>query len=311
MRNLVLFFLIITCTKVVFSQNDIEVTYTRNTNNSVQFNYNKKVPGSYFLTIEFDVLENSNNSMSVERVVKNASGILLTLKPIDERNGISFSYRIKYTQGNPYPKVNKKVSYFLPFQTGRKIKIMEASDLGEKYFGSKKPIGWKSFLVISNTPDTIYAMRRGQVIHIKNEYDKDVKFNKLYTSARNAIIIEHEDGTYALYQGFNKDEIFVKPGQEVYPHTVLGTLEKFNKGNYRFDFNIFHFLNNLLDEKESTLKDRNYKIKFLDPVFFVNNKNVKLQPGEVYNVSINEKLITQEFSNREKKKYQKNPELFE
>jgi hypothetical protein len=183
--------------------------------------------------------------------------------------------------------------------------------VGEKYFGSKKPIDWKSFIVYSNELDTIYSMRKGVVIEVIDKYINDAELNKAFTSERNYILIEHIDRSYASYKGFHKNQIFVKLGQKVYPHTVLGKLEKFNKTNYRLDFNTFHYLENLLDDKKSTLKNRNHKTKYLNPNFFTDNINKKIESRESYNVSFNEEIKLQEFSRREKKKYKKKPNTFE
>lgn len=194
----------------------------------------------------------------------------------------------------------------LPFKAGKSIEIIEASNVGGKYFGSEKPIDWKSFIVYSNESDTIFSMRKGIVIKIIDEYENDDKVNKTYTSDKNRILIEHEDGSYAAYKGFDKNKIFVKLGKEVYPHTTLGQLEKFNITNYRLDFNVFYYLENLLDDTKSTLKNRNYKAKYLNPIFFTDNQNTKIKSGENYKVSYNQEIKLQEFSKIEKKKYKKN-----
>ena len=240
----------------------IEIITERKPDNSVNFSYVKNVPGSYTVRIELNSLENCYNNKTQENIIKYKAGNLFTLHPEDRDRGISFSYSVRYVLGNSNPKVDNDIVYALPFKTGKVIKIREASDIGETYFGSEKPMGWKSFVVYTNEPDTIYAMRRGVVVKIVDKYENDNKFNKTFTSKRNEILIEHEDGTYANYKGFDKNQIFVKLGQEVYPHTPLGKLDKFNE-NYRFDFNIFHFLKNLLDtKKNASLKDREYKVKY-------------------------------------------------
>lgn len=296
--------------QIVYSQKKVEITYERKSDKSIDFYYKKNVPGSYYLTLEFDKLTNCNNSVTHKKVIKYSSGSLLTLKPSNPNTGISFSYRIIYTMGNPNPKLNKDIIYALPFKTGKSVKIIEASNVGEKYFGSKKPIDWKSFIIYSKEPDTIYSMRKGIVVRIINEFKNDDKLNKSYTSKRNRILIEHPDGSYAAYKGFDKNEIFIKLGQKVYPHTPLGKLEKFNKTNYRLDFSAFHYLKNLLDDKKSTVKKRNYKTKYLNPFFLMDNEVKKIESRETYNVSFSEKIKLQEFSRREKKKYKKNPKEF-
>lgn len=307
-----LFIIAFLLSQVIYAQKEnIEITYERKSDQSVDFYYKKNVPGSYYVTLEFDKLTNCTTNYTYKKVIKNSSGFLFTLKPSNKNKGISFSYKIKYIIGNPDPKIDNEIIYALPFKTGKTVKILEASNVGEKYFESKKPIDWKSFIVYSNEPDTIYAMRKGVVIRIIDKYINNDKLNKTYTSERNSILIEHIDGSYASYKGFDKNQIFVKLGQKVYPHTVLGKLEKFNKTNYRLDFNTFHYLENLLDDKKSTLKNRNHKRKYLNPNFFTDNINKKIESRESYNVSFSEEIKLQEFSRREKKKYKKKPNTFE
>jgi hypothetical protein len=292
--------------QIIYSQNKkIEITYVIKSDKSVDFYYTKNVPGSYYILLEFDKLTNCNSSRTHKKIIKFSSGSLFTLKPSNQNKGIIFSYKISYIIGNPNPKLDNDIIYALPFKTGKSVKIMEASNVGEKYFGSKKPIDWKSFIVYSNEPDTIYSMRKGIVVKIVDDYNNDDKLNKTFTSKRNHIFIEHIDGSYATYNGFDKNQIFVKLGQEVYPHTSLGKLEKFNKTNYRFDFNIFYYLKNLLDDKNNTLKNRNHKTKYLNPNFFIDNVVKKIESRENHNVSFNEEIKLQEFTRREKKRYKK------
>jgi hypothetical protein len=300
------------CSQIICGQHKkIEVTHKIKNDNSIEFYYKKNIPGSYYLKLEFDNLTNCNDRRAYEKIIKHSAGSLFTLKPSNKNQGISFSYKFIYTAGNPNPKIDEDIVYLLPFKTEKSVKIFEASNVGEKYFGSKKPIDWKSFIVYSTKSDTIYAMRKGIVVAISDTYNNDATFKKVYTSERNSILIEHIDGSVSSYKGFDKNQIFVKLGQEVYPHSFLGKLEKFNTPNYRLDFSVFHYLKNLLDTEKSTLKDRDHKVQFLDPVFFIENANKKIKSRETYQVLCNENIKLQEFSRREKRKYRKEPKFFE
>lgn len=298
--------------QIIYSQQKkIEIKYERKKDNSIVFSYKKNVPGSYYLTVKFPRLENSFSRKTYNKVIKFAAGTLFTLKPRDREKGIAFSYNFKYILGNPNPKINAKISYALPFKKGKSVRIIEATNLGEKYFGSNKPIDWKSFIISSKEPEVIYSMRRGIVVEIVNEYQNDTEFNNSFTSKKNSIKVEHNDGSYALYSGFDKNEIFVKLGQEIYPHTTLGKLSKFDESTYRLNFNVFHYLKNLLDDKKTTLKNRVHKTKYLNPTFYVDNTTKKIEQGKEYTVSFNEEIKLQEFSKREKRKYKKTPEKFQ
>lgn len=151
----------------------IQIKYTKNNDKSVSFYFNKNVPGSYFLKVEFSELNNCNSGKVFKQVIKHSTGRLFTLEPYNKNKGISFSYNYNYIIGNPRVKIKKDIHYTLPFKTGKSIKIYEASNVSEKYFGSDKPENWKSFIYRSKNADTIHSMRKGIVVKITDKYDSD------------------------------------------------------------------------------------------------------------------------------------------
>ena len=155
-------------------------------------------------------------------------------------------------------------------------------------------------------------MRKGIVVKITNEYKADTLLEKRFTSKRNSIVIEHSDGTYASYTGFKKDSIFVELGQIAYPQTKLGIIDVFNNGQYRLSFSIYYLINNNLDFKEKqTLKNVKSRNKFLTPYFSTEHGIIKLTPNKKYIVAFNEPILFKELTKREKKKYKKNPNIFD
>ncbi|MGQ1944960.1 M23 family metallopeptidase [Ornithobacterium rhinotracheale] len=287
----------------------IDVTYKVNQDKSVSFFYEKNVPGTYLINVELTRLDNSIDARNHQILAKDFSGQLFTLRPQDDKKGIGFAYSVHYIRGNPRAKANENIVYALPFETGKNITVYEAQNVGEKYLGSEKPQNWKSFVVNTPEPETMYAMRRGVVIEVVDKYENDPNLKLKYTSKRNSILIEHPDGTYAVYGGFDKNQIFVKLGQEVYPHTPLGRSERFNDG-YRSDFYVYHFLPSYSDTGQRNMKNKDRDVNFIDPLFLVDGEKKHLKNAESYKVDFNEDLKLQEFSKREKKRYKKNPEDF-
>jgi len=79
MKKLLLILLFIPL--VSFGQRDIiEIDYVINTDKSVSFNYKKNSPGSYFLILEFNSLNNTRAN-TFKRVINSPSGSLTKLKP--------------------------------------------------------------------------------------------------------------------------------------------------------------------------------------------------------------------------------------
>ena len=309
---LITFLVVIGINQNLLSQNkNIEITYKRNTDKTVDISYTKKLPGSYYIKLEFTTLKNCYKS-NIERVIKNSSGRLIKLKPIDSKQHVNFSYKYSTIRGNPNPKIDSLFNYTIPFKKGKKVRINEAWNVGEKYFGNDRPTNWKSYIIYRKSPDTICSMRKGIVVQITNKFNVDTLFNKSFTSKRNTILIEHSDGTYASYTGFKKNSIFVKLGQTVYPQTKLGILEIFNAGKYRLSFAIYYIIDsNLENLKKQNLKNRKSRNAFLTPYFITENGSEKIKSRNEYIVTSNEKILFEEFTKREKKKYKKNQLIFD
>ena len=285
----------------------IEITTVKNENNTVDFFYKKNKPGSYTLKLEFNMLSNTNNSAEFEEVLENSSGKLFTLRPTNPAAGIGFGFKYISTMGNSRVRVDSLFHYILPFKKGEKVMVYESSNLNEKYFGSEKIESWRSYSTTSKTMDSIFAMRKGIVVAIKNEFENDTITKMIYTSKTNTIQIEHEDGTYALYKGFKKNSFKVKLGEVVYPNTLLGTLDKFNNQNYILHFTIYYLNKDLsFNTTKQTLKTAKSPFGYLKPYFYTQEGLIQIVPRNTYTVDFSEDHLTKEMSKKEIKQRLKN-----
>lgn len=292
-------FLFILSINILNAQNDnIEISYKVNNDNSVDITYKKRLPGSYYVTLKFSKLTNSYPS-DFKGVINKSSGSIVKLRPINKEKSIGFSYKTSYRRGAPDPKIDSLVTYALPFKKDKKITVYEAFNVSEKYLNEERPSNWKSYVVKSKTPDTIFSMRKGTVIEIVNDFVTDTIVDKSFTSNRNRVIVEHEDGTYASYKGFKKNSISVKLGQTVYPYTKLGVMDILNTDGYRCSFTVYYV-------KDS----ETFEYEYITPNFLTENGIEKLITAKEYQVKFNETVLLQEFTRREKKKYKKDPSQF-
>lgn len=310
-KALLVFILCIGFNLIGFSQKESIIIKTqKNKDKSVDFYYEKSVPGSYFLIIKFTALENS--AMNTFRdVVKHDSGHLFTLRPEHEGKSIKYSYRTSGFRGVPNPKLDSLFTYALPFKKGKHIIIHENNNVGEKYFDDKSPKNWKSYGISRKKADTVTNMRKGIVVKITNKFDTDTLVKKSYTTKMNSILIEHPDGTFANYKGFKKGSVFVKLGQKVHPHTELGILDAFND-SYRLYFSVYYLMMEGLNSKgKNTVTNRKRQHAYVTPYFYTDNGSVKLEDNKKYEIVFDEEVFLKEFTKKELKKYKKNPSQFE
>lgn len=284
------------------AQNRVVITQRNNQDNSVDIYYNKDMPGTYCIYLNFSKYE---NTLKPERkfIIDNYSGVLCRLKPIDGNKSITYSYSYIYKQGFPNPKFDSTFVYLLPLKNNNPIEVRYLSNLNAKYFEEEEPKNWKAFQFIRNKADTICSVRKGIVVDIVDKYSVDTTNNYLYSSNRNFIMIEHKDGTYAKYEGLDNKNIFVKLGDVVLPNQPLAKLIQYDKsGNFQLRFSVYYLNEDLLEIENS--KKRNI-YGYIDPYFQTTEGIVKLASRKTYISNITENLIIKELSKKELKIRQK------
>lgn len=277
----------------------IEVNTVRNSDNTVDFFYVKNKPGSYTVKLKFNSKSNTEASEH-EEVLQYNTGKIMTLEPLDKKKGIGFSYSISYVLGNSKPKVDSLFQYLLPYKTGKNKTVFESDSMNEKYFGADKPDSWKSYFTGSKTADTVYAMRKGVVLEIINEYETDTLIKS--TTKKNRVIIEHSDGTLAFYKGFKLNSIRVKIGETVYPTTPLGILDQNKDKSHFLNFSVCYLGKNIFDrDPNATLKTAKPAYNYLTPYFYTKEGVVKITPKNKYTADCDETILTKEFTKKELK----------
>lgn len=281
---------------------EVDIRYVVNSDNSVDFFYDKDHPGSYTVSVDFSNLTNASYS-DFPRVIKGASGKLFTLKPLNIDRGIGFSYNYTYIRGKLNPKVDNSFTYLLPFGKGTKTFVQELRNLNQVLFGRKLPTEWKAYQFTTSDTDTVRAIRKGLVIEVVDEYELDTISS--YTSKKNIISIEHPDGTIAEYRGFLKSEILVKPGDTVYPHTRLGLIGKpTDSHDNKLNLMIFFLTDDDIHGRaRSNVYNYESMYQFITPDFYSSKGKIKLSNNNSYTVDVKTDMVTAEMTKKEIKKF--------
>ncbi|MNK24597.1 Peptidase family M23 [compost metagenome] len=187
---------------------EVTITTKRNKDGSVNLIANKSVPGNY--TIALNLTSSSNTSEIANPVfnIRSDGDNFLTFYPNNKDQDISLSYTYKVVLGKLNPKFNPNFLYTLPYADGKKTKVT-----------TKSPAIVNIINFYTEQADTVVAIRKGTIVKSTDLYDDD---NNNYEAKRkhNALMIEHEDGTLASYQGLRKG-FLVKVGQVVFPGDAL------------------------------------------------------------------------------------------
>lgn len=281
-KMLIVLILSIIVTNYVYSQaGKIIVKPIRNSDNSVDFTYTKAAAGSYIVSFTFGKLVNSEITDTKLNATSD-SGIFFKLKPTNKNKKIDFSYSYATTQGYLNPVVNPNIIYSLPFKKGKAVKIYAITRK------DMSPESWTSYLVYSKKQDTIFSMRKGIVVIIRNLFEKDYDevSKKTTTIERKQIVIEHADGTFASYSRVEEKSICVTLGQKVDPQTKLGIMDRHNNDTYKIVFNVYY-------HEEDKKNYRGTEVAFT-PNFLTEKGIGKLEDKKEYIVSYDDNIKRQE-----------------
>ena len=300
-KKLILLLLLIPA--ISFGQDDIiEVDYIINTDKSVSFNYKKNHPGSYFLIVTFNSLNNTRAN-TFRRVINSPSGSLIKLKPTNPDEGIGFQYSFQYYEGNLNSKIQYDYPYILPFDKGKTNFVNELYSLENAYLKKDLPKNWKSYSFEFINPEIVRAIRKGIVVEIINKFKSKSDNIYSYYSEQNSIKIEHKDGSIASYKGFGNNQINVKIGQLVFPQTKLGKLAKYDSREiYRLYLSLYSFKTK--DGKSlNIIKSSDIEINYITPKFYINGDIKELKNRERFKVDYDENILFKEMRKREIKRY--------
>ena len=198
----------------------------------------------------------------------------------------SFRWSYAAYRGVPSPKLNLDFIYSFPVKSGDSIRASVAKNYSD----------FTLTFDLSFAGDTIYACREGCICDNKLT-DQTFKGNMV----NDRIIVYHKDDSFSEYSQFEKSLVYpgeyVKLGQPIAINTGK-TLPK-----------IITFAVYYLDKNKVKNPETGNKYSHLVPVFHtLNAGDVKLEEDAVYIGEINDNLLTQEMSAKEKKKYEKDKE---
>lgn len=282
----------------------LEITTKRNSDNTVDFLYKKVDFGSTYISLDFKQITNASSSNTIETTVNGNSGTLLKLRPLNPKQGIRFTFNYTFIMGDHLAKPDHNFVYTLPFKPNNKVIAKDLNNL-KKTFGNKTPKNWKAIQFLTQLNDTIYAARKGMVVKVINEYERETDAGYSFKSESNRVIIEHQDGTFAKYDVLRKNSIMVKPGDKVYPTTplaVAGSYDASKQQQLRFAVYYLDGHPDFKANRDANITNEELFYAYVNPIFYFEGTNATLENQGNYTVKWNDAITTTEMSRREIKR---------
>lgn len=177
--------------------------------------------------------------------------------------------------------INPDFIYSLPVKGGDSTRYL---------IDDKKPFVTYLFKVKAN--DTIYAVRSGVVCMNQNQ---GLSTKDLDLESKEMLLVYHADCSFALY-GKMRD-MFVRPGEEIEVGQAVGISTSKSELMMTFFF---------LDKNKFVGSDpKGRPHTHFNPVFHTTLGNSKIEERKMYVNEWNDEVITQEMTNKQKKKYAK------
>jgi len=210
----------------------------------------------------------------------------------------SYSYWSYYGLANP--KV-KDVLYSMPFQTARKVKVGPVIQ-SKEMLGKEGNEDYWFYAFRLKEDETITAARGGRIERIVKDNQGD-DASLTFSRKRNRIEIRHKDGTLGIYENFKNGSSKVNKGQDVLAGEPLASAHKdAETGRAALLFGVTYLQIKVVNQNDPKSWS---KTKYVLPKFKSTSGDKYINFKEMQTSYIDEELITQEMSKREKKKYLK------
>ncbi|MEL6924437.1 MAG: M23 family metallopeptidase, partial [Bacteroidota bacterium] len=252
---------------------------------------------SYLISFKFKNVRNLSGAPSVNMEFELPVGRhkLLSLRTIHSDQSSNYNYSYSYRKGRKMKKLQETFTYLLPIKHGTRTQVDHMSYIGDNYGTQKesdKPVDFYGLTFSTNSGDTIYAVRSGMVVEVVDQ-KAGRNTNLSFSNEVNTVEIFHKDGTFALYKLFQKDGIFVKPGQKVIAGMPIGIIggDQFLRGSHlRFYLYYAH-------------KDQ--RTAFVKPTFASKERTGLIDDKMTVTSLHTEAVITQEMNKQQRKKWKK------
>ncbi len=267
----------------------VEISVQHSANGDINFMSNNKDYCDYYVILNVSEIRgySANTPFPYKRVMKPGNQRILTLKRLSDSSSPYYSWRYSVYKGNDRAKLNLDYVYSLPTKTGDSLRITTSNDRD-----------YTLIFNLKNASDTIFASREGRICD-SSLSDQTVK---TANTRDNKVIVYHKDDSFAEYSLI--DEPLVNPGDYVeigQPIAIVKTKKNSNnKDQKNVKFSVYYLDKNKVQDRET-----GHKHSSLIPTFYtVDYGNVKLDEKTTYIAGITDDMITQEMSDKEKKKYE-------
>lgn len=288
----------------LFSQKIIEIKYEKDrTGTGYVFECQNNSFVNYTVTIDFSTLVNlsADVPMPYKTTVSPGNNRLFKLSVTNTGSSTNFNYSISYQKGCEKTKVDTTFAYLLPVSPSKTTRVFELTNLGEKYAQKSPPKDWYALGFKVEEGDTVFAARKGIVGEAVS--DKIVAGESLsFSRDVNYVEIQHDDCTFAKYELFKQNGVFVKVGETVQAGQPLGIIssKNFSSGTQMRMSVYYSFVENILKAGKKT--DDKYYQAYVPIRFWAEGTVQKLEKSKNYTSEHPEVLITKEMSKKEKKR---------
>lgn len=286
-----LFVILVICTSLVnaFGQSRVRVFRERDKNNEKDYVIYADNPTGkpHHVVVIFDEIVGYVPSIKSPPAVNVDIGRskLFKLKRDELSSEGNFRYHYYIYPGIANPKI-RKVEYAIPTVPNKEVRVREL--LPSRGLASQKASDKESYYGLAfkgNPGDTICASRGGRVSKIGSSQN------------RNFIEVRHLDGTVARYTDFKSNTVLVKEGEDI---LAGNNLALFSEKSLQLSVRCLRY-----DYKIGVKNTNWYSFKYLIPTFRIDDNVMELQDNQAYTTILTDKMIIQEMSKRQRKKFLK------
>ncbi|SMO84825.1 M23 family metallopeptidase [Gracilimonas mengyeensis] len=280
---------------------DVILTREYNSDNEPIIYAVNRSSSPYTVSVTFSRLQNTTPPTPNPYVATAKPGRtrLVTLrKSFRSNRPVRYHYKWRFKLGCKDTEPDTDIEYLLPIAEGDTTQTFKIDYIGNLI--GQQSEDFKAYGFGINKGDTVYAVRRGRVGRMVDEFDNS-DLDKYYTDQYNFLHIAHEDCTFGVYRHLKKGSFLVDPGDEVEagdPIAVVASPKQSDLGRFR----LLVMYRNPEYEEGSEADYWNFVV----PEFrTATGEMITLEPNKRYVATHPRDLIFQEMNWREKRRWKR------
>lgn len=273
---------------------NVVVSTATTADNALQFNAAVTGCGTFTIQLQIKNVVNAKsnpdnrNAEAGILLTTNKSGTIYTLEPKDSAQPATADFTWAWIQGDIFATPNLGFIYRLPIAAGHDTQVtsLVPAKVGMMRDNTANFTMWQLSM---ESGDPVFAIRKGIVIRVDCPDTQSLPEGT--PDGNTVVVVEHADGTQAIYSCLQDNSVTLALGDTVYPDTQIASAGVIDNGESGIRLGLYHFTPN---RNTLTHPQMMSQTDFINPLFLTADGNMLLTDNKTVTAKVTKRVVEAE-----------------